>query len=156
MLESFKIPPPPATIRKRLFPNSTLNGWVTVYWYVYLHSGFKFCLQKSALFGKFAPPHPHQKKKNVSPKFEPSRSAHFFSKWTLHLLTTVLFNVALAHHNSNEGCNCSSQIFLRLHMLTTFFFTVALAHYNYFYHSKSVPFKLSCPGFLTPLLLAVC
>ena len=48
-------------------------------------------------------------------------SPHFFLR--LHLLTTFLIKVALAHHISFYGCTCSPHFFLRLHLLTTFLFT---------------------------------
>ena len=100
---------------------------------------FQFFVYRNRHF--LAKSRPPQSEPQIS---KPVRAPHFFSKWTLHLLTTFLFKVALAHHISFKFCTCSPHFFLRLHLRTTFLFTVALGTTFLFTMQKTVPFALSC------------
>ena len=63
-----------------------------------------------------------------------ARAAHFYWKWSLHLITTFLFKlhlittflftIALDHHISIYVCTWSPHFYLSLHLITTFLFTL--------------------------------
>ena len=91
-----------------------------------------------------------------------ARAAHFYWKWSLHLITTFLFNlhlittflfpIALDHHISIYVCTWSPHFYLSLHLITTFLFTLQkvfrsiLLSWTWspnFYFAKSVPFETS-------------